>query len=184
MENNQDQGGTNPEISFEEPVYDQPIDVQDEIQDDMIVMDDFFSGSSDFSAETEADAGTDENSSEDEDLFNFENTGDQNENAHENSEKNEDEDEPDFGEAKNEFKEEDAVEALKKLGYNVSKEGQENQITAKTVQIQNIDSMIGQIERLKGQSDLELCRQKTIQDLSERYRSEGREAEINGLQCR
>lgn len=78
------------------------------------------------------------------------------------------------------FKAEEAIEKLKSLGFNVNKAGEEESPEQQKLnQIQEIDGVISNIKNFIQQDDLTLCRQKVVQDLTDKYNKEGRGSMLN-----
>ena len=77
------------------------------------------------------------------------------------------------------FKAEEAIEKLKNLGFTVSKNEDEDPFEMKTAEIRNIDTAISNIQNFMKQDDLTLCRQSIIQEVSDRYKAEGKAGLIN-----
>lgn len=77
------------------------------------------------------------------------------------------------------FKEEEAVEKLKNLGYKVEKSEEESPSNLRTREIQKIDKEIDSFKQYMKASDEALCREKAILDVRERYIQQGRQSAIN-----
>lgn len=92
----------------------------------------------------------------------------------------------DFGDEKaneeieeNVFKEEEALEKLKALGYEVSKKNEESADQLIERQINDINSIVGNLEAYLSKNDEELCNQKALEDLKAKYTNEGNSDRIN-----
>ena len=172
---------TNSEQGMEN-TFDQPIQVQSEASDELIQYEDFFSSSNynDEHEQAQASENIDNNAAP---VINFDDTddkpkGDEN---HQNNNPNQINFEDDTASAEEDdiFKEEEAIEKLKALGYDVKKDEPQNAFEAKQVQIQSIDQIISGLESYLGYDDMELCKQKAIEDLKADYKKTGREGLIN-----
>ena len=172
---------TNSEQGMEN-TFDQPIQVQSEASDELIQYEDFFSSSNynDEHEQAQSSENIDDNAAP---VINFDDTDDEpngNEN-HQNDNHNQINFEDDAAPAEEDdiFKEEEAIEKLKALGYDVKKDEPQNAFEAKQVQIQSIDQIISGLESYLGYDDIELCKQKAIEDLKAEYKKTGREGLIN-----
>ena len=77
-----------------------------------------------------------------------------------------------------EFKEEEALEKLKALGYNVSKEGQVDPLQTKQFEITELERVNNSLKEFVQQDDLSLCREHVIEEIITKWRKEGREPDL------
>ena len=139
---------TNSEQGMEN-TFDQPIQVQSEASDELIQYEDFFSSSNsnDDYEQAESTENTDDNSAP---VINFDDTDDESkgDENHQNNNPNQINFEDDAAPAEEDdiFKEEEAIEKLKALGYDVKKDEPQNAFEVKQVQIQSIDQIISGLE--------------------------------------
>lgn len=77
-----------------------------------------------------------------------------------------------------EFKEEEALEKLKALGYEVSKKGESNPLQAKQFEIDQLENVNKTLKEFIQQDDLSLCREHVIEETITKWRKEGREPDL------
>lgn len=161
---------------------DQPIEVQSDETDDLIQYDNnFHSGIADF-GDDEEDEDQNDDLTFDDDLTS-EDSGKKV--VPEPAKAAASLDEIDFDDDKvaeedeDSFKAEEAIEKLKKLGYNVGKDEINDPSAEKLQKVNEIDRVVENIERFINQDDLVLCRQRVIQDLTDDYTKRGLASEIN-----
>lgn len=80
------------------------------------------------------------------------------------------------------FKEEDAVEKLKALGYDVKKDAAASPEDYKRVEIQKLDTVISNLEKFTQKEDMDLCIQRATEDLKAKYTKEGMLQDIGGAE--
>ena len=175
---------TTQQTGMEEDAFlDQPIQIEGDIADDLIQYDaDFLNGIGPQENDESLDDVNDEINFDEENPESGKNESDKNqENKKANPDDlNFDDDKTGTQEAEDVFKEEEAVERLKALGYNINKNGEAaDPYEQKQDQINEIDSVILNIQNFIKQDDLTLCKQKITQDLAEEYKKQGREKDIN-----
>lgn len=167
----------------EENFFDQPIEVQHEEDDGLIqydaewanqdTLDDLFEhqdpGNPD---DKELNFGEESNEGE--------SSSEENQGQKDENDLNFDDEVTEGEEDKDVFKEEEVIQKLKDLGYNVEKGSDtEDPRKQKLSRIDEIETSIGNIEKIIEMDDISLCRQKVIQDLMQKYKKEGRENMVN-----
>lgn len=79
-----------------------------------------------------------------------------------------------------EFKAEEVIQKLEALGFKVEKSDGNDPMLKKEHEISQINQVISNLENALNASDIDLCREKAIEDIITKFRREGRENEING----
>lgn len=77
-----------------------------------------------------------------------------------------------------EFKEEEALEKLKALGYDVSKKGEVDPLQTKQFEITELERVNNSLKEFVQQDDLSLCREHVIEETITKWRKEGREPDL------
>ena len=78
------------------------------------------------------------------------------------------------------FKEEDAVAKLKALGYDVQKDSKPSPEDHKKIEVQNINKVISNLQAFVQKDDMELCIQRVTEDLKADFAKQNRVGEIGG----